>query len=406
MSKQKIKILNIFGTRKEFIKLFPVLEKLKTDPDFKSIVVTTSQHQEDFDDLIAVFDIKPDHDLSIKRGRKFLADITNLALSGLEPLQKHHRPDLVLLHGESTSAFAGALAAFYNKIPIGQIGAGMRTFDKTTPYPEEMNRRLVSTLSELHFVPTAQQSEYLVYEGSIPRNIYITGDTIIDSVTSVAQRTKSVLTRYIPPDDLNAYKMILVTSHLKENWGKPLEDLCQALIDLSQAYSDIQIAFPLKFDADVRDTVYEFLNHKERIHLLDQLPYEAFVEAIAQSDLAITDSTCITEECLALRKPVLLFREESQSIAGLLSGGVKRIGPTRKDIVIETSRFLEQPNSSRNLIAEFSPHGDGHAAGRIVQAIKHHFGRAERPKDYKPKTQAQAPIINSKNHGVSTGAMQ
>jgi UDP-N-acetylglucosamine 2-epimerase (non-hydrolysing) len=315
MSKQKIKILTIFGTRKELIKLYPVLEKFKTNENFESVVITTSQHREEFDDLCSLFNITPDHDLNIKRGRKYLADITNLALSGLDPLLKHHRPDLVLVQGESTSAFVGALAAFYNKIQVAHNGAGVRTFKKMEPYPEEANRRLIDSLSDLFFAANSQNRQYLLHGGAIPNNIFITGNTIVDSIFDTSRRKRNTLCKHIPPDDLNTFKTILVTSHNKANWGSPLKSLCAALVDLVQAYPDIQIAFPLKFSPDVRDTVYKFLNHKERIHLLDQLPYEAFIEAMSKSQLIITDSDCIVEEGLALRKPVLLFREKTESIA-------------------------------------------------------------------------------------------
>jgi UDP-N-acetylglucosamine 2-epimerase (non-hydrolysing) len=386
MLEKKIKILTIFGTRKELIKLYPVLDRLSVDENFESIVVTTSQLQEELDDLCTLFKVRPAHDLNLKRSKKHLSDITNLALSGLDPLLKHHQPDLVLVQGESTSAFAGALAAFYNKIPVGHVGAGIRTFNKMKPYPEEVNRRLVSTLSELHFTPAAQNAEYLLYEGALPRNIFITGNIIIDSVNSVAHRTKNILTRHIPPDDLNARKLILVTCHKKENWGKTLIQLCLALVDLTQAYPDIQIAFPLKFSAAVRDTVYKVLNKKERIHLLDQLPYQAFIEAMARSHLMLTDSMCIMEEGVALRKPVLLFEEKPGQTQSYIMGGVKPIEMKRTSIVFETSRLIEDPAAVKSLIGEFGSSGDGRAAERIVQAIRCHFGLGKRPKDYTPKS--------------------
>jgi len=401
MEKRKIKILTIFGTRKELIKLHPVLEKLKTDEDFASVVITTSQHREEFDDLCSLFNITLDHDLNIKRGRKYLADITNLALSGLDPLLKHHQPNLVLVQGESTSAFAGALAAFYNKIPVGHNGAGVRTFKKMEPYPEEANRRLIDSLSDLFFAANSKHTQYLLHEGAIPNNIFITGNTIVDSIFDISRRKRNTLCKHIPPDDLNTFKTILVTSHNKANWGKPLKSLCAALVDLVQAYPDIQVAFPLKFSADVRDTVYKFLNNKERIHLLDQLPYEAFVEAMHKSQLIITDSNCIMEEGLALRKPVLLFRETTESIDNHLTGSGRAIGLKRSSIVVETSRLLENPRALNHLVTEVGSSGDGHAAQRIVQAIKHHFGRAERPKDYKPKTPKQT---TKQNMGYSVPA--
>jgi UDP-N-acetylglucosamine 2-epimerase (non-hydrolysing) len=395
MAKKKIKILTIFGTRKELIKLYPVLEKLKTDQGFESIIVTTSQLQESFDDLHFLFNMTPDHDLNLKRDRKHLSDITNLALSGLEPLLKHHQPDLVLVQGESTSAFVGALAAFYNKIPVAHNGAGVRTFKKMDPYPEEANRRLIDSLSDLFFAANSQNTQYLLHGGAIPNNIFITGNTIVDSILDISRRKRNTLCKHIPPDDLNTFKTILVTSHNRSNWEEPLKNLCAALVDIIQAYPDIQIAFPLKFRSDVRDTVYKILKNKERIHLLDQLPYEAFVEAMGKSQLIITDSDCILEEGLALQKPILLFREKTESIDDRLTGSAGAIGLKRASIVIETSRFLENPKASNNWVAEFMPPGDGHAAERIVQAIKHHFGRADRPQDYKPKTKSD----NALNRG-------
>jgi UDP-N-acetylglucosamine 2-epimerase (non-hydrolysing) len=390
MPEEKIKIMTVFGTRKELIRLYPVLEKLKTDALFESIVVTTSQLQEKFDDLYSLFGIMPDHDLNLRRSKTSLADITNLALSGLEPLLKDEQPDLVLVQGESTTAFAGALAAFYHKIPVAHNGAGVRTFNKLHPYPEEVNRRLVSTLSDLHFVSMAQNTQYLLHEGAIPNNVFITGNSIMDSILDTVRRKCNSLCKYMPPDEIDRYKMILVTSHKKANWGKPLKDLSLALIDLSQAYPDIQVAFPLKFNSNVRDTVDEILKNKERIHLLDQMTYKAFVEAMARSYLIITDSDCIAEEGLALRKPVLLFQEKNGQKGYHIAGAAKQIGLKRAGIVEETSRLIEAPNASKNLFAEFSMSGDGHAAERIVQAIKYYFGRAERPQDYVPKVQEKS----------------
>ncbi|MGD9123180.1 MAG: UDP-N-acetylglucosamine 2-epimerase (non-hydrolyzing), partial [Desulfobacterales bacterium] len=374
MPEEKLKILTIFGTRKELIRLYPVMVKLKNDAALRSTIVTTSQLQEEMDDLYALFGIRPDHDLNLRRSRTSLADITNLALSGLEPLLKDQQPDMVLVQGESTSAFVGALAAFYHKIPVAHNGAGVRTFNKLEPYPEEVNRRLVSTLSDLHFVSMSQNTQYLLHEGAIPNYVFVTGNSIMDSILDTVRQKRNSLSKYMPPDDIDAHKLILITSQIMANWGKPLRDLCHAVIDLTQAYPDIRFAFPLKFDSGVRDTVNRILKNKERIHLLDQLPYEAFVEAMARSYLVITDSDCIAEEGLALRKPVLLLQEKSEQKGYQFCGAVKQIGLKRAGIVEQTSRLIEAPNASKNLFAEFSMSGDGHAADRIVQAIKYYFG--------------------------------
>ncbi len=389
MPEKKIKVLTIFGTRKELTKLYPVIDRLRAADDIESIVVTTSQHPEDFDDLYALFKITPDHDLNLKRDRKSLSDITNLALSGIEPLLKLHKPDLVLVQGESTTAFIGALAAFYNKIPVGHVGAGERTFVKTDPYPEEVNRRLVSTLSDLHFVFHAGNVEYLIHEGAIPRNVFVTGNTIIDAILAIARKKRNTLVKHISPDDLNTFKTILVTAHKKENWGRPLHNLCTALIDLTRAYPDIQIAFPLKYTSEVRDAAFKLLKKKERIHLLDQLPFEAFVEAMAKSLLIITDSDCIKEEGVALKKPVLVFGKAGPSLEELKPDGVKQVGSKTENIVLEASKLIEDQLAYQRMIAGSSPFGDGHAADRIVKAIRSHFGLGERPKDFKFDTDTQ-----------------
>jgi UDP-N-acetylglucosamine 2-epimerase (non-hydrolysing) len=229
----------------------------------------------------------------------------------------------------------------------------------------------------------------------------------MDAILDTKRQKRDSLCKYMSPDDIDAYKMVLVTAHKKANWGEPLKDLSLALIDLSQAYPDIQFAFPLKFDSDVRDTVSEILKNKERIHLLDQMPYEAFVEAMARSYLILTDSDCIAEEGLALRKPVLLFQKKNGQKGYHLTGGVKQIGLKRAGIVEETSRLIEAPNASKNLFAEFSISGDGHATERIVQAIKYYFGHAERPIDYQPKFQGQTEVVStSKNIEVNATAMR
>jgi UDP-N-acetylglucosamine 2-epimerase (non-hydrolysing) len=393
MAEKKIKILTIFGTRKELIRLYPVLDKLITDDEFESIVVSASEHLEEFNDLYELFNMTVDHDLDIKRNKKCLADITNLALSGIDPLVKLYQPDLVLVQGESTTAFIGALASFYNKIPVGHIGAGVRTFDRMSPYPQEVNRRLISNLSDLHFVPAAQNTEYLLHEGAIPNNIFITGNTIVDATLSFAYRKNETLSRHVPPDDLSAYKTILVTCQRRENWDEALENLCPALIDLTQAYPDIQIIFPVKSDMEIRMPVFRLLDNKERIRLLDPLPYKTFMEALIRSHLIITDSDAVQEEACAMRKPALVFRKTSRPPQEEATEGFKWIEAEREKIVVETSRLLENPDACRDIISNPTPYGDGRAAERTVQAIKYYFERADRPEDIKLPTQVRLSPI-------------
>jgi UDP-N-acetylglucosamine 2-epimerase (non-hydrolysing) len=402
MPERKLKILTIFGTRKELIRLYPVIERFRVADDIESILVTTSQHQEPLEDLFALFNIAPDHDLNLKRNKKSLSDITTLALSGIEPTLKLHKPDIVLVQGESTTAFAGAMAAFYYQIPVGHIGAGERTFIKTDPYPQEINRRLVSTLSDLHFVFNAGNTEYLIHEGAIPRNIFVTGNTIIDAVLDIAHRKPNTLCRHISPDDLKAFRLILVTCLKKENRGEPLHNLCQGLLDLTQAYPDIQVAFPMQYESNIREVVLKNLFNNERIHLLDPIPYDTYVEAIVQCHLIITDSDCIMEEGRALKKPVMLFKEAAETDGKSADKGVLLTGLTRENLVIETSRLLEDTIAYRNMIGESQPNGDGHASERIIQAIRYYFDSAERPDDYKPRWSGQQGDQENA-HGVIEG---
>ena len=385
MSKQKIKILTIFGTRPEVIKLYPVLAKMNKDEIFESLIVSTSQHRKMIDDLFELFKITPNHDLNIIREKQFLSDISTFALSGLDPLIKLHKPDLVLVQGDTTTSFIGALAAFYNQIPVGHIEAGLRSFNKKHPYPEEVNRRLISTVSDLHFAPSDQNAKYLIQEGAIPENVFITGNTVIDSLFYTVERNSNTLGKYLAPEIWESYRMILITSHRRENWGKPLENLCQALMDLTEAYPDIQIVYPVHLNPNVRETVYKILSKKERIHLLEPLTYQTFVEAMFRSHLIITDSGGIQEEGPSLRKPILVFRKVTERPEGLATGGVKLVGLEREDIVRETSRLLEDPQTYRAMTADYNPYGDGNAAKRIVQAIKYYFGIGERPDDFVPE---------------------
>ncbi|MGH7453833.1 MAG: non-hydrolyzing UDP-N-acetylglucosamine 2-epimerase, partial [bacterium] len=232
-------ILTIFGTRPEVIKLFPVLEQFRQHPRFKSVVVSTSQHRQMIDDLLTLFSIHPDHDLNIIQANQTLADISTRALCGLDPLLKRHQPAMVLVQGDTTTAFIGALAAFYQKIPVGHVEAGLRSFDKMQPYPEEINRKMVSILSDLHFAPTLQNARHLYDEGVDQKKVFVTGNTVIDALLSTAKRGRSTLQCYLPMETLDSHRLVLVTAHRRENWGKPLENLCLALKDIVNSFHDV-----------------------------------------------------------------------------------------------------------------------------------------------------------------------
>lgn len=388
MKFQTLTTLTIFGTRPEVIKLFPVLKEFAVNKYFHSIVVSTSQHREMIDDLLALFSIRPDHDLNIIKENQSLLDISVRSMSGLDPLLKQYRPDLVLVQGDTTTAFIGALAAFYHKIPVGHIEAGLRSFNKMHPYPEEINRRLISLVADLHFTPTMQNAKNLQREEIDPSKIYVTGNTVIDSLLYIAGRKRHTLDNYLPIETSNFHRVILVTAHRRENWGEPLENLCYALKDLVKSFPDIQVVYPVHLNPNVRKTAFAILGNEERIHLLDPLPYEPFVEAMANAYLIITDSGGIQEEGPSLRKPILVFRKVTERPEGLATGGVKLIGLERENVVREASRLLEDQSAYRRMVSDHNPYGDGHAAQRIVQAVLHYFNLAPRPNDFDLTNQA------------------
>jgi UDP-N-acetylglucosamine 2-epimerase (non-hydrolysing) len=386
MKNHPIKILTIFGTRPEVIKLFPVLAKLGQNDLFDSIVVSTSQHREMIDNLLELFSLKVDHDLDIMQDNQSLIEISIRALTGLDPLLTRYKPDLVLVQGDTTSAFMAALAAFYHKIPIGHVEAGLRSFDKMHPYPEEINRRLISPVINLHFAPTIQNAKNLEKEGIDSKAIFITGNTIIDSVLHIAKEAGHNLCRYLPAETMNSHRIILVTAHRRENWGEPLEKLCHALKNLAQAYPDIAIVYPVHLNPNVRATAFSILGNQERVHLIDPLPYGAFVKAMTHSYLIITDSGGIQEEGPSLRKPILVFRKVTERPEGLKTGGVKLVGQDGENVFREVSRLLEDPEQHQSMTAGYNPFGDGNAAQRIVDSISYYFDRGPRPDDFIPTT--------------------
>ena len=368
-----MKILTIFGTRPEVIKLFPVIQKLKQDERFNSLIVSTSQHREMIKDLLSLFSIKPDYDLDIMRKNQTLVNICTSALSRLDSLLKQHRPDLVLVQGDTTTAFIGALAAFYHKIPVGHVEAGLRSFNKMHPYPEEINRRLISTVCDLHFAPTIENAKNLYNEDIDPTKIFVTGNTVIDSLLYVASKNRGTLNNYLPMEAFNSHRLILVTAHRRENWGKPLENLCHALKDLARSCRDVEIVYPVHLNPNVRRTVFTILSNQERIYLIDPLPYEPFVEAMAKSYFIITDSGGIQEEGPSLRKPILVFREVTERPEGLATGGVKLVGLKRENVFREAFRLLENRSNFQKMIADHNPYGDGNAGLRVLKAILSYF---------------------------------
>ena len=363
----------------------PVLRALDKDPSFESIVVSTSQHREMIDDLLILFEIKPGEDLNIIRENQSLVDISTRVLSGLDPILNQHHPDLILIQGDTTTAFIGALTAFYRKILIGHIEAGLRSKNKMHPFPEEINRRLITQVADLHFAPTETSAQNLSKEGVKSEKIYTTGNTVIDSLKYIVARQAKPLTFYFPENAFKFNRQILVTAHRRENWGKPLEELCHAIQDLVERYPDLSFLFPVHLNPMVRKTVFNMIGYEKNVFLVDPLPYDAFIGAIAQSYLVITDSGGVQEECPSLGTPVLVFRKVTERPENIAAGGMKIVGLARENIVTEVCRLLDDPRAHQQMVSNHNPYGDGQAARRITQAILHHFKQADRPDSFMPQ---------------------
>ena len=375
--------------------MFPVLRALDKDPSFESIVVSTSQHREMIDDMLALFDIKPDADLNIIQKNQSLVDISTRALSGLDPILNQYRPDLILIQGDTTTAFIGALTAFYRKIPVGHIEAGLRSKNKMHPFPEEVNRRLITQVADLHFAPTGSSAQNLLKEDIKPEKIFTTGNTVIDSLKYIVGRKGRPPKAYLPEKALDINRQILVTAHRRENWGKPLEELCRAIQDLVEMYHDLSFLFPVHLNPMVRKTVFNMIGEVKNVFLVDPLPYDAFIGAITQSYLVITDSGGIQEECPSLGTPVLVFRKVTERPENIAAGGMKIIGLDRENIVREVCRLLDDHKAYQQMITNHNPYGDGQAARRITQAILYHFKEADRPDSFVPE---KSKFISADDH--------
>ncbi len=379
MKSVQIKILTVLGTRPEAIKLFPVLQELALQQAVSSKIVCTAQHREMVDDLFVLFGVRPDHDLNITKVRQTLSDITKRVLQKLAPVLLAEQPDMVLVQGDTTSAFAGALSAFYHDIPVAHVEAGLRSFDKRHPFPEESNRKMIAAIADLHFAPTSASARNLVNEKIPANDVLVTGNTVVDALERIARKKTGTLTKFLPETALQSKKMVLVTAHRRENWGTPLRNLCQALLLLTQKHANIVVVYPVHPNPAVKKTVVSALGQKPRIHLLPPLPYEACVEAMQKAHLIITDSGGIQEEALTFAKPTFVFRKVTERGEGLKTGGVKLVGLSKENVVEQVSDILENPKSYQSMQASYNPYGDGQAARRIVQRILHYFGRAEKP---------------------------
>lgn len=374
---KQMKVLTVFGTRPEAIKMAPVVKALSGDPVFDAKVCVTAQHRQMLDQVLELFDIRPDFDLDLMKPAQDLTDITCYILSGMRQVYQDWRPDIVLVHGDTTTSFAASLSAHYAKIRVGHVEAGLRTFDKYAPWPEEMNRRIAGSLADLHFAPTPSARLNLLQENVSETAIHVTGNTVIDALLEVLRllREDAVLRsrvedrfQFIDP----AKRLILVTGHRRENFGSGFENICQALADIA-ARGDVQIVYPVHLNPNVQDPVRRILAETQNVILLEPLDYLPFVYLMDRSSLIITDSGGVQEEAPSLGKPVLVMRNVTERPEAVDAGTVKLVGTDRARIVFETTRLLEDPAAYEVMSRAHNPYGDGMAAGRIRESLQDDF---------------------------------
>jgi UDP-N-acetylglucosamine 2-epimerase (non-hydrolysing) len=366
-----IKVLTVFGTRPEAIKMAPVVKELGRRADtFKSVVAVTAQHREMLDQVLDLFNITPDYDLDIMRAGQDLFDITSRALLGLKPVIESEQPDILLVQGDTTTTFVAALAAFYNKVKVGHIEAGLRSFDKYHPFPEEINRSLTTVIADYHFAPTEQSAQNLIACNIPKENIYITGNTVIDALLQTVRPDYEFTQPELKEIDFDNRRVILVTSHRRENWGEPLKQICTAIRDIVERNADVEVAFAVHLNPLVQQTAREVLGEVERVHLIKPLDYEPFVQLISKSYLILTDSGGIQEEAPSLGKPVLVLREVTERPEGVEAGTVRVVGRDRADIVNEAQILLNDKEEYNRMARSVNPYGDGHASERIATILE------------------------------------
>ncbi len=364
----KIKTLTVIGTRPEAIKMAPLVKELEKNNDsIESYVCITAQHRQMLDQVLSLFKIEPDYDLNIMKDNQDLWSLTSNILLRMKDVYEEVKPDLVLVHGDTTTTLAASLSAFYAKIPVGHVEAGLRTFDKYYPFPEEINRVVTDAISSFYFAPTEGSKINLLNSGAKEESILVTGNTVIDSLLYTVENHKDKF-NHLGLD--NNLKTILLTSHRRENFGKPLENVCEAILDVVHNNPEVQVVFPVHLNPVVRKVVYEKLDGQERIHLIEPLDYAPFALLMQSSYLIITDSGGIQEEAPSLGKPVLVLREETERPEAVKHGTVKLVGTDKNKIIDSVQELLTNQEVYNKMSKSINPYGDGLASKRIVDFIK------------------------------------
>lgn len=362
----------------------PLVKALESHPEFESKVCVTAQHRDMLDQVLKIFDIVPDYDLDIMKARQTLTEITTNALIGLEKVIKEYQPDVVLVHGDTTTTFVGSLAAFYNQVKVGHVEAGLRTFNKYFPFPEELNRKLTGVIADLHFAPTDNSKANLLREGTDEEGIFITGNTAIDALKTTVQKDFKFYSPELQQLDYQNKRVILVTAHRRENLGEPLRNICKALRFIAEKYEDVEVVYAVHKNPAVRETAFEILGNCPRVHLLDPLDAEEMHNIMDRSYLILTDSGGLQEEAPSLGKPVLVLRNETERPEAIEFGTLKLAGTDRDQIIKLTEELLNDEAQYNKMANAVNPYGDGLASQRIVESLLYHFGkRTTKPEDFK-----------------------
>lgn len=380
--KQPIKVMTIFGTRPEAIKMAPLVLELKKRPEeFEAIVTVTAQHREMLDQVLSIFDIQPDYDLNIMKDRQTLMDVTTRGLEGLDDVMKKVKPDIVLVHGDTTTTFIAGLAAFYNQIQVGHVEAGLRTWNKYSPYPEEMNRQLTGVLADLHFAPTDKSAANLQAENKKEERIFVTGNTAIDALKTTVKETyeHEVLTK------LGDDRLILLTAHRRENLGEPMKNMFRAVKRIVDEHEDVQVVYPVHLNPVVRETANDMLGNDPRIHLIEPLDVIDFHNFAERAHIILTDSGGVQEEAPSLGVPVLVLRDTTERPEGIEAGTLKLAGTEEETIYTLAKELLIDEDVYKQMSQASNPYGDGLASKRICDAISYYFNRREnRPEAFNP----------------------
>ncbi len=380
--KQPIKVMTIFGTRPEAIKMAPLVLELKKRPEeFEAIVTVTAQHREMLDQVLSIFDIQPDYDLNIMKDRQTLMDVTTRGLEGLDDVMKKVKPDIVLVHGDTTTTFIAGLAAFYNQIQVGHVEAGLRTWNKYSPYPEEMNRQLTGVLADLHFAPTDKSAANLQAENKKEERIFVTGNTAIDALKTTVKETyeHEVLTK------LGDDRLILLTAHRRENLGEPMKNMFRAVKRIVDEHEDVQVVYPVHLNPVVRETANDILGNDPRIHLIEPLDVIDFHNFAERAHIILTDSGGVQEEAPSLGVPVLVLRDTTERPEGIEAGTLKLAGTEEETIYTLAKELLIDEDVYKQMSQASNPYGDGLASKRICDTISYYFNRREnRPEAFNP----------------------